>query len=173
MLIKLFKNKYAFPVAVVLFCCICYQAAFRKTLLAWRLNQQFKTELTAGAGAGAQPGFMLRKQKNLQLIADRYSLDSVGFRSAVITRTALIAGQRNITVKEIPEEAAALQTSSTAVERVNFAGGYANLLRALQDMERAGGIGMVRSVKFYLPRKGGQQAGQTLEMSVYLQAIKK
>jgi hypothetical protein len=173
MLLNIFKNQYAFPVAVVIFMLICYQAAIKKTLLAWHLNRQFKRELTAGADVSAQPGFMLRKQKNLQSIVARYSADSNAFRSAVITRTAFIANRRNIVVSAVPMEDPGLQTGRTAVERVNFNGSYFQLLQALQDMERAQDIGLLRSVKFSLLRGNEPLRSKILEMSVCLQVIKK
>jgi hypothetical protein len=173
MLLELLKNKYAFPAAVVGFLFICYQLAIKKTVLAWQINRQFKSELIASADIGSQPGYMVRKQKNLQAIVNRYSADSNAFRSAVISRTALIANQWNIVVSAVPMQEPALQTEKTAVERVNFNGSYVQLLQALQDIERADDIGLVRSVKFNAPRAIGQQGGRLLEMSVCLQVIKK
>ncbi|MFD0766146.1 hypothetical protein ACFQZI_14880 [Mucilaginibacter lutimaris] len=173
MLQKFFDQKYSFPVVVLAFLFICYQLAIKNTLMAWQINRQFRTDLAASAGISAQPGYLVRKQKNLQGIVERYSADSNAFRSAVITGTALIANRRNIVVSTIPLQEPGLQTIRTAVERVNFTGGYFQLLQALRDMEDAKDLGLLRSVKFSLLRAPGQQTAKTLEMSVYLQVIKK
>src|SRR5260370_37700569 len=97
-----FKKEYLLAAATMLLLLICYQLAFKKTIVAWQLNRGLKQKLAQSTDVSQQPEYQERKNANLGKLIDLYKADTTEFRSNILSNISAIAENENVKLTEVP-----------------------------------------------------------------------
>jgi hypothetical protein len=130
----------------VLLLIIAYQFAFKRTIESWHLHTELQKKLSKTSALTYQPGYLVRKNHNLNRIMRLYRADTTNLRSNVLGTITSIAEAADVTVAEVPLQDASSHTSSGASERIRFEGDYYALVKTLKKLQSTSDIGVVRSV---------------------------
>lgn len=147
-------NTYFFVLCVIAALLICYQAAFKKTVVAWNLNRGFHERLTA-VGGGLQPQFLQRHYEQLKATTQPFKSRQGLFRSMAISEISLISEQHRVTVKNVAPEDTSVIAGHLQLQQLTLNGTYPDLLRVLNKLQQDHQCGFVRSVVI---RKQARQA---------------
>ncbi len=152
---------------------LCYQLAFRVTFAAWKVNRHLKEELASAGSLNYQPGYLTRKNANLDMIINRYKADSVTWRNNTINIVAIAAEKVDVRLSAVPAQDVLFSTDKYSIQKLVFEGGFfqmVKLLGQLQDMQQ---IGYVRSVTLKAAEnRSGKDASARLFMEIYLEVLK-
>jgi len=140
------KKEYLLLAASLVLLVACYQLAFRKTIDAWRLHRQLESKLVQSSNVNFQSGYSERKSANISRILNLYKADTINFRSNIISRISSIAEKENVKLSEVPVEDPALHNNRLIVQKLAFEGDYFSLIKTLSELQKASGIGMIRSI---------------------------
>jgi hypothetical protein len=166
-------KKYLLPLASVLLLIIGYQLAFKATLSAWQVNRQLKDQVGRLSRLDLQSGFLERKETNLQSIIARYKIDTLTSRNAVINKIALIAETENVKLTEVPMQDPFYHTETFVLQRLIFEGDYFSLLRALNKLQAASDMGIIRTVSLKAaPHSQTVKLNSLPQLEIYLESIK-
>jgi hypothetical protein len=165
-------NKNLIIAGSVLLFLLCYQLAFKKTITAFQLSQELQSKLTQVPDLSDQPGYLKRKSKNLDLILNRYRLDSLALRGNTLAEISSAAGKENVKLSGVPVEDPSFHTDQFIVERLDFEGGFTSLVKILDHL-KSGSNGVPRSVVIR-SAKSNEQPDPTgkLSMEVLLEISK-
>jgi hypothetical protein len=167
---SLLKKEYLFIAATMLLLLICYQLAFKKTIQAWQLNSGLKNQLIQSADVSFQPGYLQRKNNNLDKIIALYKADTVDFRGNIISAIAVIAGKENVKLTEVPLQDPLFHRDRFIIQKLNFEGAFFSLIKVLNQLQSAKGIGMPRSAAFKaVGIRSNADETKKLVMEVYLE----
>jgi hypothetical protein len=169
---RYFKREYLFIAATTLACVICYQLAFKKTIIAWQLNKQLKAQLAQSSDVSIQPGYTARKNANLDRILDLYTGDSLNFRSITISKIALVAEAGQVKLAEVPYENRVYSNSKFLIQKLNFEGDYFSLMKVFQQLGQRKEAGIIRSAAFRAKRGTDSEKEKKLIMELYFETIK-
>lgn len=166
------KKEYLLIGGTILILCLSYLSAFRKTIEAWQLNKRLKSQLSQSAELTVQPAYLERKNHNLDIIINRYKIDTVQFRSNIINTIASVAEKQGIKLSEVPLQDPLFHTNKYIMQKLNFEGGYFALVKTLDQLQKTAGIGIVRSVsiKTILSRSAAGNSRKVI-MEVYLEMV--
>src|SRR5579863_7541671 len=98
------KKEYGLVAASILLLLIAYQFAFKKTIEAWQLHRDLKRQVQQSGDISVQPGYLERKQRNLDKIISLYQADSVNFRSNNLSTISSVAGLDDVRLSEVPSQ---------------------------------------------------------------------
>jgi len=140
------KREYLLIVASILILLLAYQLAFKKTIEAWKLHSDLKKQVTRSADAGYQPGYLERKNANLDQILQLYKADTNNYRSNVLSNISSIAERENVKLSQVPLQDAAYHTSQFVIQKLSFEGDYFSLIRTLDRLQSTRQIGVLRCV---------------------------
>jgi len=166
----LFKKEYLLVAASLILVLLCYQLAFKKTIEAWQLNKSLKTQLIQSTDVSYQPEYQERKNNNLEKIIKLYKVDTVDFRSNIISVISAIAAKENVKLIEVPTQELSYHTAHLIVQKLKLEGDYFSLIKALNLLQQTKGIGAVRATSFKetAPRSNNDMA-KKLVVEVYLE----
>lgn len=166
------KKDYLLIAATIILLLLCYQLAFKKTLEAWQINRQLKSQLAQAADLSYQPAYLERKNRNLSQIIARYNMDTLAFRSISISMIAAIAAKEQVKLSEVPVQNAFYHADQFSVQKLGFEGGYFALAKVLSQLQASAGIGIVRSADFKSTENRSQTGTtQKLTLEVYLETV--
>ena len=140
------KKEYLLLAVSVVMLVVCYQLAFKKTIEAWQLHRQLESQLSKSGNVNFQPGYSERKSANISRILNMYKVDTVNYRSNIISKISSIAEKENVKLSEVPVEDPALHSNKLIIQKLAFEGDYFPLLKTLNELEKTSGIGMIRSI---------------------------
>jgi len=140
------KKEYLLIAATVITLTICYQLAFKKTITAWQINKQLKSQLVQSSDVSVQPGYIQRKNANLDRILDLYKADTINFRSNIISKISSIAEGENVKLAEVPSQDPVYHNMLFIIQKLSFEGDFFSLMKTLNVLQSTPGIGMVRSI---------------------------
>ena len=166
------KKEYLLLAGVLCFAIICYRFAISNTVEAWKLNNKLEKEVSVSQDLSYQPGYLERKDKNLDKVIGYYKADTSLLRSNMITGIALEAQRANVKLTDVPAQEQLFKTDTYILQQFNFEGDFFALSRfldRLQLMEHAGVIKMA-SFKKIANRTSGA-TDERLVLKVYLQTI--
>jgi hypothetical protein len=166
------KNGYGLAAATLLLLLVSYQLAFKKTILAWQQHQEMSSRLEQTTDLSYQPGYMERKERNLQAALGRYRVDTVAFRNLIINQIALIAEKENVRLKEVPDQDPFYHTDKLIIQKLVFEGDYFSLVRLLNSLQSAAGVGVVRSLILKLPARTSASEIRFPVLEIFLEAAK-
>ncbi|AMR33708.1 hypothetical protein A0256_20865 [Mucilaginibacter sp. PAMC 26640] len=166
------KGKYGLIVAAVILLAISYQLALKKTIAAWQLNSRLRQQVSQAGDLSFQPGYLDRKNKNLEQLVKSYTIDSANFRSGIINNVALVAETEKVKVTAIPVRDISLQSERLMMQQLELAGTYPALMKACQKLYSLPGIGLVRSVTLKKPAQTQSKNTDEVLMDVYITAIR-
>lgn len=125
---------------------LCYQLAFTPTIDAWKLHNSLSKRLVQASDASYQPGYLERKNRNLDKILSLFKADTLGFRSNIVSRISLIAEGQDVKLTEVPTNDPAFHTKGFILEKLSFGGDYFALVKTLSKLQQTSKIGQIRSV---------------------------
>ncbi|HZX59278.1 MAG TPA: hypothetical protein VFE54_11150 [Mucilaginibacter sp.] len=139
------KKEYGLVAAAIVALLLCYQLAFKKTFIAWQLNQSLKQQLAQSADVSYQPGYTERKNINLDKIISLYKADTINFRSNVLGTISSLAERENVKLSEVPSKDPVYHTSQLFIEKLDFEGDYFSLVKTLNHLQSVPQIGVIRA----------------------------
>lgn len=169
------KRAYLLAALAVLLTLISARFAFWNTWQAWRLNKQLNSRVVEGANISFQPGYLERKNKNLGNAINLYQVDTSAYSNVLLTSISTLAEQEKVDIIDLPTENSNTyyQTKSFRIEKIEFQGAYANLLRFYHKFCQLPHIGMIRSVQLCTSREQEKVNDRSrLQMLLYLQIIR-
>ncbi|HJP62272.1 MAG TPA: hypothetical protein VJ844_02465 [Mucilaginibacter sp.] len=162
------KMDYLLIAASIFLLVLTYQFAFKKTIDAWQLHTSLKKEITQSTDAGYQPGYLERKNANLDKILTAYDVDTNNYRNNILSRISSIAEQQHVKLFEAPLENPLYRTSQLVIQRIDFEGDYFSLEKTLNKLETTKDIGVIRSVAIKLRGANSPGVGKKVNMEIYI-----
>lgn len=167
------KKEYLLVAGTIIAVLICYQLAFKKTIMAWQLNKQLNTQLTQASDLNVQPAYLERKSANLSKITALYKTDTTAFRSNVISNIAGIAEKENVRLSEVPLQDPSYNTDKFIIQKLDFEGDFFSLTKVLKQLQSTPQIGMLRSVTYKsIGIRSNSDESKKLVLEVYLELVK-
>jgi|GEM_PF-592287 len=164
------KKEYGLIAASVLLLLIAYQVAFKRTIEAWQMHRDLKHQVQQSGDLSVQPGYLGRKNRNLDKIIALYKADNVNFRSNVLSTISSIAEQNNVKLSEVPSQDPVNYTSQYFVQKISFEGDYFALEKTLDRLHSTFQIGMIRSATLKnVGLRNRNDTPQKTVMEVYLE----
>ncbi|MBD1363820.1 hypothetical protein IDJ77_08350 [Mucilaginibacter sp. ZT4R22] len=164
-------NKLGLPVLSIALMLICYQLALKKTLEAWQAHRQLVLQQNETAGLSTEPGYLTRKNLNLNRLIAAYRVDTLNFRNTAITQIALIAQQHGAKLVAVPVNTLVLGDGQVLVNQVRLEGDFFSLLKTAQKLYELPGTGFLRSVSIKKFDAYQANAKSRLYMDVYITAL--
>lgn len=162
------KKEYWFIAGVLLLTFISYQLAFKKTIEAWQIGKDLKDKQNLKADLSYQPGYLKRKNANLDSIISRYRADTANFRNSSISTISVIAEKQGVKLSEVPVQDASFNSEKVVIQKLTFEGDFFSITKTLNVLQGTKGIGFVRSVSY---RLGRTDEGK-LFADVYIEILK-
>jgi hypothetical protein len=165
-----FKKEYIFISAWIMLLVICYQLAFKRTIRAWQLNEQLKSQLAQSSDLSIQPGYAERQNTNLDHILNLYKADTMNFRSNTITKISSVAAAENAKLAEVPRWDPVYSNGQFLIQKLDFEGDYFSLMRAFQRLGKTAEAGVIRSAVVRASRESN--GDKKLIMELYFEINK-
>jgi hypothetical protein len=167
------KKEHLLIAGTIIAMLICYQLAFKKTIIAWQLNKQLNMQLTQAGDLSVQPAYLERKNINLTKIISLYKTDTTAYRSNVISNIANIAEKENVKLSEVPLQDPLYHTDKSIIQRLDFEGDFFALTKVLKQLQSTPQIGMLRSIAYKsLSIRTNSDEHKKLVLEVYLELVK-
>ncbi|MGY3214534.1 hypothetical protein [Mucilaginibacter sp. HD30] len=162
------RKEHLFVAGVVLLLLIGYQLDFKKTIEAWQINRKMKEQQALGADLSYQPGYLKRKNANLDNEISRYRADTAAFRNSSIGTISIIAEKQGVKLSGVPVQDASFNTEKVIVQKLTFEGDFFAITKTLNDLQKTKDIGVIRSVTYHTSR----MAGEKLIADLYLEILR-
>ena len=163
-----FKKQYLLIAAAIVLLLLSYRFAFKRTIEAWQVNKNLKTQIAQSSDLSSQPAYLERKSNNLNKILSLYKTDTIAFRSSIISAISLIAEKEGVKLSNVPLQNALYRSDKFIIQKLSFEGRYFSLIKMLNQLQNSPGIGTVRSVMIKMQKtnsNGG--ANSSIVMDVY------
>lgn len=167
-----FKKDYLLVALAIFLAIVCYRFAIQNTLSAWRLNRELTGQLQESHDLSYQPGYLERKNKNLDRVLSLYVSDTTLFRSNTISVIAVLAEKNKVKLTGVPAQELFFHTEKSIMQRLSFEGDFFALISFLNQLESLDGVGIPKSVVFKTERKEIQLETNRLLMEVYMEIRK-
>ncbi|HWZ35436.1 MAG TPA: hypothetical protein VNW51_04715 [Mucilaginibacter sp.] len=164
------QKKYVLVLGIVILSLISYHFALKKTVEAWQQYRRLNAQLNNPANLTMQPGYLIRKRKNLDSVLAMYLADTTAFRNNTLSRMAMIAEKENVKLNEVPPDDPLLHTNTFILQRLDFEGDFFSLTKVLNSLQAVNNIGLIRSVDYKAIKKG-DPTNQKLSMEVYFEMV--
>lgn len=169
-----FNQNYLLGAGAVLMLFVSYQLAFKPTIAAWQTHGQLKQQMANVTDVSTSPAYMARKSKNLEQIISNYQLDSATFRTNVINTIAGIAEHENVKLTGVPADEDFYHTPRFIVQKITVEARFFDLLKLLDQAEKAKAIGLLRSATFKAGRSNSTADNiPPLSLELYLEIYRK
>lgn len=146
------KKEHLFFAGIVLLMLIGYQLAFKKTIEAWRTNKNLKAQQALQANLSYQPGYLKRKNANLDRVISRYRSDTATFRNSSINTISIVAEKQGVRLSEVPVKDASYSNEKIGIQKLTFEGDFFSITKTLNELQKTKDIGVIRSVCYRLSR---------------------
>jgi hypothetical protein len=168
------KKVYLLVLGTVILAVASYKLAFKHTLDARSVNGQLREQLAQQNNATEQPGYIDRKNANLERIIGLYRADTVTYRSSAINAIAFLAEKNNVKFVSAPVQDKSYHTEKYILQKLTFSGDYFSLLKLLNQLQGANGTGMIRSCSFRVPARREMAPGDgKVLLDVFFEVIAK
>jgi len=167
------KKEYLLIVGTLLLLLISYHFAFKNTIEAWQSHRQLQTQLAQSSDLNYQPGYLERKNNNLDQLIALYKADTAAFRSNIISTIAGIAEKQNVKLSDVPVQDISFQTDHSIIEKLEFEGDYFALVKVASQLQSTSGIGVIRgeTLKMKEVRSNNNEVKKNV-LVVYLEIAK-
>ena len=147
-----------------------YRLAFKRTIEAWQLHTQLQSKIETAGDLSYQPGYLERKNRNIDKILRLYKADTTNLRSNVLSTITSIALTEDVKLADVPGKDPFLKASQSSLEKLTFEGDYSGLVKTLDKLRSTANIGVIRSVTIKSVRAQHQtdKTNKTL-MDVYFE----
>ncbi len=164
------KRNYIVITATLLLFIICYEFAFKKTLTAWQLNKHLKEQVNNNISS-LQPSYLEQQQQALSKIIKTLKTDTASFRNRVTTIVAEIGEREYVNVTEVPLRAVA-SSNKLFIQEITLTGTFPDVLKTLFAIEKADGIGYVRSVNIKNKVPNTNNPNEKVVIEIFLEVVK-
>ena len=151
----------------------CYELAFKKTLELWRTHSRLTQELQQSSDLSTSPGYLARKNENLDHIISAYRLDSVSFRNRAVNEIADLADQQQVKFITVPADDPLYHAPGFILQKLDFEGDFFSLLKLVNKLQATAGIGLLRSVSWMTKKSLSEDPvhnnGKKLILEVYME----
>jgi len=144
----LIKKEYLLILASIVLLWLSYKLAFKGTIEAWQNNRQLKTQLTRSTDLSYQPGYLERKNSNLDKILKLYKADTAAFRNNSINIISAIAEKESVKLSEVPMQDPFYHTDKFIIQKLGFEGDFFSLTKVLHQLQLTNDIGIIRSATY-------------------------
>jgi hypothetical protein len=145
-MLKNIRKDYLLIAGSILFFLVCYRFSFSHTVEAWKLRRELQQKIKASADLSYQPGYLERKDNNLNHIIGRFKIDTTTLRSNMITTIALQAEKMQVRLSRVPIQSVSNPGDKYVVQRLDFEGDYFSLCKLLGQLQSSEATGLVRAV---------------------------
>jgi hypothetical protein len=164
-----FKKQYLLIGSTIVLLLLSYQFSFKRTIEAWQINKNLKTQMARSYDLSLQPAYVERKSNNLNKILSLYKTDTVAFRSNIISTISLIAEKEGVKLSDVPLQNALYRSDKYIIQKLSFEGGYFALVKVLNELQGLKEIGQVRSFAFKVDvRSGDTRKANEVFLDTYL-----
>ncbi|TCC97716.1 hypothetical protein [Pedobacter hiemivivus] len=146
------KNKLLLPL-FVLGLLLCWFLAFDKTFEAVKLNRKLKEKSEKVNDISFNPAYVQQKLAALNLILKSYKVDEQ-WNDKLWMQSSAIAAKQNVSV-DFTLERPPVEVDSTSVGRsqsLYFYGGFIQLVKLVDTLERSTGIGKISALQVKAPK---------------------
>jgi hypothetical protein len=137
------KKSYLYLVAMGVVICLCYLLAVKPTISAFQHNRELNNEVN-NVALGHQSGYQVRISLNQSKIIARYTSDTVGFRTMLVSRVAEIADKEHVKIIGVPVEIKQ-QLKHYNLQKLVLKGRFFALTKVIDEVQHTMGLGYVRS----------------------------
>jgi len=167
------KKKYALIAASIVLLLAAYQFAFKRTIEALQLYHNLKQQVQLSGDLSYQPGYLERKNHNLDKIIALYKADTANFRSNVLSTISSIAQQENVALSEVPSQDPVYHSAQYIIEKLSFEGDYFALERTFNKLQATDNTGIIRSVAIKsVGKHTAADDSKKIVMEVYFEMVK-
>ncbi|WP_345954234.1 hypothetical protein [Mucilaginibacter sp. PAMB04168] len=144
------KKAYLLAGITILLSLLSIKLAFLPTFKARQINQRLSTQLQSPVGMAYSPAYLHRKSRNLDTILTLYQVDSLTFRSQVLTSLSALAQKHQVKVIELPSDIdnPYNRTSVYQVQKIGLQGSFAQVTRLYNELQATAKIGRIRSALY-------------------------
>lgn len=142
------KPQYLIVVGSLILAVFCYELAFKKTFELWRMHSRLTQELQQSSDLSTSPGYLARKNENLDHIINSYRMDSVSFRNNAVNKIADLADQQKVKFTIVPADDPLYHAPGFILQKLDFEGDFFSLLKLVNKLQATANIGMLRSVSW-------------------------
>jgi len=165
------KKEYLLIAASILALLVAYQVAFKKTIEAWQLHSDLKRQISQSTDLGYQPGYLERKNANLDKIIKLYKADTNNYRSIILSDIVSIAEQEKVKLSQVPTQDAVYHSSQFLIQKLSFEGDFFSLIRTINRLSVMRNIGFVRSVGLKSQRAANYNQSERIVMDISFQIV--
>lgn len=159
--------------ATILLLLVSYRFAFKNTFDAWQTNTQLKEQLLQTTDIALQPGYLERKNRNMEKVFERYKADTLTFRNNVINTASLLAEKANVRLVDVPVQNMDHTAGRSVIQQLNFEGDFFALTTLAKQLEQQTGVGVVRSLYWKrMDVRFNSHESKKLILEVFLQTSK-
>lgn len=149
------KNKLLLPFFVVGLL-LCWFLAFNKSFDAVQLNRKLKMESEKGNDISFNPDYVQQKLAALDLILKSYKVKDE-WHDQLWMQSSSIAAKQNVTVDFTLDKPAIDRDSSSLKDSIRmqslyFYGGFIQLVKLMDTLERDRGIGKISALQIKVPK---------------------
>ena len=149
------KNKLLLPV-FILGLLLCWFLAFNKTFDAFRLNRKLKEDAEKGNDISFNPAHVQQKLAALNLILKGYRVDEE-WNDQLWIQSSATAARQNVGVdftldKPVADADSSSVGRSQKAQSLYFYGGFIQLVKLVDTLERTGRIGKIAALQVKAPK---------------------
>jgi len=155
---RLLKDKrYVLLLICSVLAWLCWSFGFKNTLQAIRENQALKTK-GVNSSLAYNPGYLKKKDYVVSTLVKHYTADSAGWKDGFFLNISRIALSKDANIEYSPAKLKieADTSSSFLSQEIKFEGCFHNLIKLLDTLEKAKGLGLIKSARFITRKSQGQ-----------------
>lgn len=152
---------------------LSWPLALEKTWEEIALNRELKSKGEETL-LSYNPIHLKEKQEVLGSLVTRYTLDSVEWRNEFWMKVSGAASPSKVSVNYNPDQRslAAVADSALMIQRISFAGDFSDLVLLMDTLEKAPGVGFLRSASFKKVKSRNPEARDKLYLNLVFGALK-
>jgi hypothetical protein len=155
------KNKLLLPFFIIGLL-LCWFLAFSKTFDAMALNSKLKEASEKENDISFNPSFVQQKLSSLDLILKGYKVKE-DWKDHLWMQASSIAAKQNVSIDFTLDKASAdvdsILVASQRMQSLYFYGGFIQLVKLVDTLERVKGIGQVSALQLKAPKKDVPSGG--------------
>lgn len=154
------KNKLLLPVFIIGLL-LCWFLAFSKTFDAVALNRKLKETSEKENDISFNPSYVQQKLSSLDLILKGYKVKE-DWKDHLWMQASSIAAKQNVSIDFTLDKPSADDSVSVVSQRVQalyFYGGFIQLVKLVDTLERVNGIGQISALQLKAPKKDMSNSG--------------
>lgn len=165
------KKTYLLAALTVVLILLSIRLAFYKTWQARQINKALTVQLAQSTDVSYQPGYLERKNSNLNKTLGQYKVDTLTYQSTVLSALSALAEQEKVKIAELPvqREDPYYQAVHYNIQKLTLEGDYFALTKFLHKAELLSAVGRIRAASYQITRRAASSEKGSLQLQVYLE----